>query len=557
MSEVSADEHMRPGDPGPAGGRPVVPPAKEDWDPTHTSDRVVGHWTTTNLGEAVPGVITPMALAHWGWRGNLSAIRATHSIGVVSAAERDAVVDPSQWAARAFYGRLATTLEYMAMIGDRMPGVNGEEILDSLFGKAPAGMTFHPTRRRYPFIAARSGHAALTIQPRLLAMCEDVDRWWRTRVTEIGGMDLAAALGTVAESLDRYQTAMDTHLIAMFSSFQPVFDMLSRLIDRAGVGDLAVLSGTGGAEMAIVGDLWEASRRRLDVGDVVRNHGFHGPCEGEVSAMVWREDSTPLNTIIEYYANMPDDEAPVLKEAAKERRRVEMTRQVLAALPAGRRPPAALVLKLARERIPDRGRGKRAFLQSIDITRMAARRAGEHLVAAGVVEDRDDVFYLTEAELARAPQGIDRDLIAARRERRALYETFAFRETTWAGMPDVYRVAATDTEPAGDHPITGTGASAGVVEGPVRVVQDPAFQDVLPGEVLVAPTTDPSWCSIMFVSAALVVDLGGMLSHAAVVARELEIPCVVNAKDATRRLRTGDRVRVDGGTGTVEILSRA
>jgi pyruvate,water dikinase len=61
----------------------------------------------------------------------------------------------------------------------------------------------------------------------------------------------------------------------------------------------------------------------------------------------------------------------------------------------------------------------------------------------------------------------------------------------------------------------------------------------------------------MFVSAALVVDLGGMLSHAAVVAREHGIPCVVNAGDATRRLRTGDRVRVDGTTGLVEILARA
>ena len=557
MSEVSADEQLRPGDPEPTGGMPVAPPVKQDWDPTHTSDRVVGHWTTTNLGEAVPGVITPMALSHWGWRGNLSAIRATHSIGVVSAGERDAVVDPSQWAVRAFYGRLATTLEYMAMIGDRMPGVNGEEILDSLFGKAPDGMRFHPTTRRYPFIAARSTHAALTIQRRLLAMCHDVDRWWRSRVPEVGTMDLAGALGTFEESLERYQTAMDTHLVAMFGSFQPVFDMLSRLIERAGTGDLAVLSGTGGAEMAIVSDLWEASRGRLGVADVVRNHGFHGPCEGEVSAMVWREDPTPLNTIIEYYASMPDGDAPALKEAAKERRRAEMTRQVLGTLPAARRPAATLVLKLARERIPDRGRGKRAFLQSIDITRMAARRAGEHLVAAGVVDDRDDVFYLTEAELKRAPMGIDKDLIAARRERRALFETFAFRETTWAGMPDVYKIAPAAAEPAGDHPITGTGASAGVVEGPVRVVEDPAFGDVLPGEVLVAPTTDPSWCSIMFVSAALVVDLGGMLSHAAVVARELEIPCVVNAKDATRRLRTGDRVRVDGGAGTVEILSRA
>jgi pyruvate,water dikinase len=80
---------------------------------------------------------------------------------------------------------------------------------------------------------------------------------------------------------------------------------------------------------------------------------------------------------------------------------------------------------------------------------------------------------------------------------------------------------------------------------------------VEPDEILVAPTTDPSWSSVMFISAALVVDIGGALSHAAVVARELGIPCVVATGNGTRVLATGDRVRVDGTAGTVEILRRA
>jgi pyruvate,water dikinase len=112
---------------------------------------------------------------------------------------------------------------------------------------------------------------------------------------------------------------------------------------------------------------------------------------------------------------------------------------------------------------------------------------------------------------------------------------------------------------AGERPdvVEGVGVSAGVVEGLVRVVTDPSFDDVEPDEVLVAPTTDPSWASIMFVSSALVVDIGGPLSHAAVVARELGVPCVVNTRSGSRVLRTGDRVRVDGTTGRVEILERA
>jgi len=89
----------------------------------------------------------------------------------------------------------------------------------------------------------------------------------------------------------------------------------------------------------------------------------------------------------------------------------------------------------------------------------------------------------------------------------------------------------------------------------VRVVLDPASTEVRTGDIVVAPTTDPSWCSVMFVSSALVVDIGGALSHAAVVARELGIPCVVNTRTGTQQLQTGDRVRVDGDSGTVELIA--
>lgn len=86
---------------------------------------------------------------------------------------------------------------------------------------------------------------------------------------------------------------------------------------------------------------------------------------------------------------------------------------------------------------------------------------------------------------------------------------------------------------------------------------DPALAEMEPGDILVAHTTDPSWASLMFMAHALVVDIGGQLSHAAVVARELGIPCVMNTLDGTRLLRNGDRLRVDGGAGTVEIVGRA
>jgi pyruvate,water dikinase len=173
-----------------------------------------------------------------------------------------------------------------------------------------------------------------------------------------------------------------------------------------------------------------------------------------------------------------------------------------------------------------------------------------------VIAEPEDVFYLTAPEILGSPPADAKDLVAARREIRESYRTLRL-PTFWTGEP-VYEVIA-DVEDSAEGAagrLTGVGVSSGIAEGPARVVTDPALAEMDPGDILVAHTTDPSWASLMFMACALVVDIGGQLSHAAVVARELGIPCVMNTLDGTRLLRDGDRLRVDGGAGTVEILKR-
>jgi pyruvate,water dikinase len=100
--------------------------------------------------------------------------------------------------------------------------------------------------------------------------------------------------------------------------------------------------------------------------------------------------------------------------------------------------------------------------------------------------------------------------------------------------------------------------SPGEVEGRARVVMDPdAGIEIEPGEVLVCQTTDPSWASYFLVASALVIDIGGAMSHGAIVARELGIPCVINTRTGTSAISPGDLLRVDGGSGKVEVLERA
>lgn len=104
--------------------------------------------------------------------------------------------------------------------------------------------------------------------------------------------------------------------------------------------------------------------------------------------------------------------------------------------------------------------------------------------------------------------------------------------------------------------IQGMGGSAGVATGRARIIHDPTKPGALePGDILVAPITDPSWTPLFVPAAAVVVDVGATMSHAVIVSRELGIPCVVSATGATSRIPDGAQIRVNGDTGTVTILT--
>jgi pyruvate,water dikinase len=305
--------------------------------------------------------------------------------------------------------------------------------------------------------------------------------------------------------------------------------------------------------MKLIEDLWRASRGEITEATVVAEHGYHGPLEGEISSRVWREDPSPLTRMIEAYVGKPDSENPAARESRAREQLPVLHRQLAAELPRVQRPAVIALLRHAARTLPLRGVGKASFLQAIDVARASARCIGEHLVTAGALDDPEAVFYLTLPELTGTIPADARELVGQRRRTRAEHQQVRL-PGSWRGTPDVQPIEA---ESQDDEVVSGIGVSAGIAEGIVRVVIDPSFADVEPDEVLVTPTTDPSWASIMFISSALVVDIGGALSHAAVVARELGIPCVVNTRNGTRALRTGDRVRVDGAAGTIEVLARS
>jgi phosphohistidine swiveling domain-containing protein len=526
----------------------------DPYDPLNSGCSPRLHYSTTNVGEAMPGVCTPLTWTLWGPIGDAQSRRVGFDMGVLTRAElRPATTEDA--ILQIVHGRIAMQMEYLMVMCDRIPGADGTEAVRTFFGRAPDTLVSNPTWRRYPAVAAKLPYVFATAPGRMKKLAAGTDAWWRTQTRLVPSMSRAEAARGFTQAANSFHDTLCLHSLVLCAVVQPLYDALAKLIDKAGTGDIGVLSGSGGAEMAIVGDMWRASRDEIPLSQVIESHGFHGPFEGELSSHVWRENPAPLKRMIDGYRRKSDHQNPMLLEAAAAERRPDETRMVLAALPASRRPGAKALLALAASRIPYRGVGKRSYVQSIDVARQTARRFADCLVTERLLDDPDDVFYLTMDEVTgELPRGY-RELIEVRKRRRMEYQQLEL-PNTWRGVVTPTSISTAERDAKRPARVEGIGVSDGVVVGVVRVVTDPSFDEVEDDEILVAPTTDPSWASIMFISAGLVVDIGGAFSHAAVVARELEIPCVVNTGNGTSVLRTGDRVRLNGKTGTIDILER-
>jgi phosphohistidine swiveling domain-containing protein len=305
-----------------------------------------------------------------------------------------------------------------------------------------------------------------------------------------------------------------------------------------------------------VRDLWALSRSGVDLDTFLLRHGFHGPDEGQMASRVWREDPGPLRALAERYSGLGEDADPAAVERRQAAQRAAAEAELLDAVGRLRAPGTRLLLRIARAIIPQREIGKANYTQCLDVARLAARVMGTELAAAGRLDDADDVFYLTVDELLTdRPTGALQSLV---KERRAIRDEYLGYELPdrWTGPPVPIPVTPAHAEPASGA-VTGVAVGGGTVTGRVRIVLDPAEVDFEPGEILVCRTTDPGWVSFFHLAAGVAIDMGGQMSHGAIVARELGIPCVVNTIHGSRTIRTGDRLRVDGGAGTVEILERA
>jgi phosphohistidine swiveling domain-containing protein len=194
---------------------------------------------------------------------------------------------------------------------------------------------------------------------------------------------------------------------------------------------------------------------------------------------------------------------------------------------------------------------------------------GRKLAAAGTIDDAEDVMFLRYNELRALigdPSCIDaRSVVGERRDAReaafeirppdwvgtATEDALAFPYLTLWGFPEKFHRPPSVSK----DQIVGLAASAGIAEGPARIVESlEDFDQVQAGDILVCRMTNPAWVVLFTKIGGLVTDAGGMAAHPAVVAREFALPAVVGTSNATQRITTGQRVRVNGATGIVDVL---
>ncbi|HEX4817930.1 MAG TPA: PEP/pyruvate-binding domain-containing protein [Nonomuraea sp.] len=327
------------------------------------------------------------------------------------------------------------------------------------------------------------------------------------------------------------------------------------------------------------GGLPPAAQREITA--FLDKYGHRGVAEIDLGVPRWSEEPAHILGSLANYLRLDGDPAlaPAALFAQGERRaREAVARVVAAARREGRWRGAVAGFALRRTRAYAglRELPKFYLVKMLAGVRRSLLEVGAHLVERGLLDEPADVFFLDLREVraavaggdaraaGRAPGGGDpraagvapdggdlRDLVAGRR---AAYEQEARRRH----VPRVLLSDGTEPEalatPAADGALAGTAASAGTVTGTARVVLDPIGAHLEPGEILVCPSTDPGWTPLFLTAGGLVMEMGGAMSHGAVVAREYGIPAVVGVPDATHRVTTGQRIEVNGAAGTVTLL---
>lgn len=557
--------------------------------------------TRGNIGEVFPEVLTKLTYelgvipAERGWR------ESYRELGILQPGDF-ASDEPQIIGLYGGYGYL--NMSFLRVMGVRAPGSSAEAIDLSLFGEsnAPAYVAQKGDRnlraslqilrtvmgalkqRELPAVVDDSFAAAASFEaqrPALNAPDDELLEFIRSlpdpfqRVFENHMTSTAIASivsGVLADaSVTAGEPGLVTHLLGTAGDVRSaqysheLYEIAKIVRSTPGV-HAAFDAGIDGLldRIAAVDDATEFTKR---FEAFVEEHGHRGPNDWELSGRTW--DNTPELALIAIdRMRISDEELRTVGDADADQAqreaaiaKVRPKLNILDRMNFDKAIEAAPYWSQAREATRDRAVRltmpvKQAYRE---LVRRGAERGGNpDPVAIALLSPFDEL-----SEYLADPAG-KADVLT---ERLALHARFAavtprFFITSQAEVPSIEELEteqAARTRAASAQPgdvLTGKSGCSGVARGRVRVVLDPLEAgDLEPGEVLVAPITDPAWTPLFMPAAAVVVNVGALMSHAVIVSRELEIPCVVSVEGATELLVDGTMVEVDGTAGTVTVLA--
>ena len=561
-------------------------------------------WTNANAGEAMPGVVTPMTYSV------VHPFMQALSDSVVSGV---GLRIPAYMLVRQIAGRVYFNVNTPTAVMRLVPGGNPEHLAMIFGGRQDRGERLHltqadlPDLRIDPWLALRSfprlvwaflrpfPSAGRPAVARVRRLTEQLERMARSACDD-ASLVRAAAMGVDTKSdggagIFRMILIAGVHIAVLYALCARWFgeegtSIAGRLMRGLGTLDEAeagrdlwriaeeVGSDEGLREAVMGGGTAAEVERRLAtvsggskllerwVGFMAR-HGHHTRGELELANPRWREEPDQVLALLRRYVQIAADggapPAASASEAAVHREALAAECMARLASPA-KRVVFRWVLRRAWVGVAAKENLRTETVRRTSCVRLLMLEIGRRMAERGLCDRADDVFFLTVQELcpellSDSSFGARRAISARRAEHVRNQSLLAPPVVVGSGDPGEW---LPEPKIEGGGQMRGLPASPGVATGRARVIVEPCGDDcVLCGEILVAPSTDPGWSPYFLPAAGLVVDLGGMLSHGAIIAREYGIPAVINVGPATKAIRTGDLVQVDGDRGLVTILSRA
>ncbi len=534
-------------------------------------------YTRANVGEVFPDPVTPLSSGSLLWMAELGWREAWERLG---AFELDEFPEGEFCQLGVLGGYCYLNAALIRIFGERAPGLTWQDMDAQFFGAQPGIPPYaeQPGDQRLDLTEKIGGTFVWALGVQSVGDIDELTRHKAESIALRAARPDYATLSTeqlwqsVLELLPKHQELFCQHIFTTYMATVPV-GIISAVATAVGRPDLIlpIIAGIGEVDSAAPSHaMWALSRLPEDSPEFAAgfaqflvDFGSRGPNEWESRSPTWETRPALALSAITQMRPASEEQNPAGMSAKRADERAEAAATLLALVEADPATHGQLAAGIGASVawLPGRERSKTNNIRHLHEIRMLLRELGTRMVAAGAFDEIEDFGFVTREEyedFLADPKSFTELVRTRRAEYAALCDmvpTFVFEggsdPNTWPKRD----TSAMDQLVQGDV-LAGMPGCTGVVEGRARVILDSNDPSALePGDILIAPITDPSWTPLFVPAAGVVVDVGAPLSHAIIVSRELGIPCVISATDATRRVPDGAVIRIDGGTGLITVLS--